>query len=424
MRYRSSSAAFVLPIAFCLAGNIATAVERDTGPIKFAKRKLLVGPYESCAVADINRDGHLDIVYGAYWFAGPDFLPHAIRTNHTSSEYMRANSDHVYDVDGDGWLDVIAGGWNEDGIYWYKNPGNGPAERGAPWEMHLPWKAHRLAKTRGSMEMFALHDYDSDGVPELHSACYRAREPLEVWRFSRSAELRRTNSGDDVQGEVGAAQLAASTLKPFVLGREGGGHGFAFGDVNGDGREDVLCEVGWYERPAGDPFGGPWKYHPETDLTRFHTSCPFVVKDLTGDGRLDIIFGRGHAYGLYWWEQLDPKPDGPTQWQHHVIDESWSQAHCLKLADIDGDGQDDLIAGKCIWAHNGDDPGAADPPVIYYYTWDSATRKFTRHTIADRDEHIALGRQFAVEDLNADGRLDLVAPSKTGLWVLINQGAR
>ena len=49
-------------------------------------------------------------------------------------------------------------------------------------------------------------------------------------------------------------------------------------------------------------------------------------------------------------------------------------------------------------------------------------KKFTRHTIADRDEHIALGRQFAVEDLNDDGRLDLVAPSKTGLWVLMNLG--
>jgi hypothetical protein len=404
--------------AMLLIQSCSVAAEDPPATVKFSKRKLLVSPYESCAVADINRDGHPDIVYGAYWFAGPDFLPRAIRPNHTAAEYMRANSDHVYDVDGDGWLDVIAGGWNEDGIYWYQNPGNGPEERGAPWEMHLPWKAHLLAKTRGSMEMFALHDYDGDGVPELHSACYRAREPLEVWRFSKSAELRRIPNGDE-----SAARLAAPTLKPFVLGREGGGHGFAFGDVNGDGREDVLCEVGWYERPQGDPFARTWEYHPETDLTRFHTSCPFVVKDLNEDGRLDIIFGRGHAYGLYWWEQLEPKADGTTQWKHHIIDESWSQAHCLKLADIDGDGQEDLIAGKCIWAHNGDDPGAADPPVIYYYTWDRAAQRFTRHTIADRHEHIALGRQFAVEDLNADGRLDLVAPSKTGLWVLMNQGS-
>jgi hypothetical protein len=399
---RNVAAAPLLVVLFSFQ-LMASETRGDAGSIKFSKRKLIVSPYESCAVADINRDGHVDIVYGAYWFAGPDWLPHAIRPNHTSSEYMRANSDHIYDVDNDGWLDVIAGGWNEDGIYWYKNPGNGPAERGEPWEMHLPWEAHLLAKTGGNMEMFALHDYDSDGVPELHSACYRKERPLEVFRFAK--------------GEGGKP-----IMKPFILGREGGGHGFAFGDVNGDGREDVLCEIGWYERPEGDPFARPWKYHAETDLSKFHTSCPFVVKDLTGDGRLDIIFGRGHAYGLYWWEQLQPKSDGTTQWKHHVIDESWSQAHCLRLADIDGDGEEDLIAGKCIWAHDGGDPGAADPPVIYYYTWDTSTKKFTRHTIADESEHIALGRQFAVEDLNADGRLDLVAPSKTGLWVLMNQG--
>ncbi len=399
---RNVAAAPLLVVLFSFQ-LMALETRGDAGSVKFSKRKLIVSPYESCAVADINRDGHVDIVYGAYWFAGPDWLPHAIRPNHTASEYMRANSDHIYDVDNDGWLDVIAGGWNEDGIYWYKNPGNGPAERGEPWEMHLPWEAHLLAKTGGNMEMFALHDYDSDGVPELHSACYRKERPLEVFRFAK--------------GEGGKP-----IMKPFILGREGGGHGFAFGDVNGDGREDVLCEIGWYERPEGDPFARPWKYHAETDLSKFHTSCPFVVKDLTGDGRLDIIFGRGHAYGLYWWEQLQPKSDGTTQWKHHVIDESWSQAHCLRLADIDGDGEEDLIAGKCIWAHDGGDPGAADPPVIYYYTWDTSTKKFTRHTIADESEHIALGRQFAVEDLNADGRLDLVAPSKTGLWVLMNQG--
>jgi hypothetical protein len=371
--------------------------------VTFAKRQLFVNPYESAAVGDINRDGKVDIVYGAYWFAGPDFVPQTFRPNHVSTEYIRANSDFIYDVDKDGWPDVLAGGWNEDGIYWYKNPGNGPAERKAPWEMHQPWKAHLLAKTEGNMEMFALHDFDGDGVPEVYGASYRKQRPQKVWRWTK-------------------AEDGSLTLTPTVIGAEGGGHGFAFGDVNGDGREDVLTEVGWYERPAGDIWAAPWKFHPETALP--HPSCPFVVKDLNGDGRLDIVFGRGHDVGLYWWEQQAPKPDGTTVWTKHTIDESWTQAHALRWADVDGDGEVELIAGKCIWAHNGGDPGAADPPVIYYYKWDRASKAFSRHTIADRGENIALGRQFEIADLNGDGRMDLTAPSKLGLWILFNQGAK
>ncbi len=371
--------------------------------VRFAKKQLFVNPYESTAVADLNKDGHVDIVYGAYWFAGPDFVPRTFRPNHVATDYMRANSDHVYDVDRDGWPDVIAGGWGEDGIYWYKNPGKGPEERKAPWEMHQPWKATLLAKTRGHMEMFALHDFDGDGVPEIYSACYRKQEPLEIWRWTKK--------------EDGSPALA-----PFVLGAEGGGHGFAFGDVNGDKREDVLTEIGWYERPAGDPWAQPWKLHPETALP--HPSCPFVVKDLNQDGRLDIIFGRGHNVGLYWWEQQAPQADGTTVWKKHVIDESWSQAHALRLADLDGDGEQELVAGKCIWAHNGGDPGAGEPPAIYYYKWDRSAAKFNRHTIAAVGENIALGRQYDVVDLNGDGRLDLTAPSKLGLWVLLNQGVK
>jgi len=143
---------------------------------------------------------------------------------------------------------------------------------------------------------------------------------------------------------------------------------------------------------------------------------------LNGDGRLDIIFGRGHDYGLYWWEQLAPSADGTTVWKKHTIDESWSQAHCLAMADLDGDGQDELIAGKCVWAHNTGDPGVNEPPAVYYYSWDKPTSKFTRHTIAAEGEGISLGRQFVVTDLNGDGRPDIVAPSKLGLWLLTNEG--
>src|SRR5262245_28553120 len=76
--------------------------------LRFTKKQLMVAPNENCTVADIDKDGVLDIVYGPYWLAGPDFVPRALRPNHVAKEYMRANSDHAYDVDKDGWLDVIA----------------------------------------------------------------------------------------------------------------------------------------------------------------------------------------------------------------------------------------------------------------------------------------------------------------------------
>jgi hypothetical protein len=383
----------------------AAAGAAEPRSLSWTKRQLFVGPFENCTTGDLNKDGHVDIVYGPYWFAGPEFAPRAYRAHFVGDTYHRNNSDHVFDVDRDGWLDIIQGYWDAEGLWWYRNPGNEPAESGKGWEMHNPWKPRQLTATRGRMEMFAMHDFDCDGIPEMVAACYAPKAPLEVFRFTADA------SGEPV-------------MRPFVLGREGGGHGMAFGDVNGDGREDVLCEIGWYERPEGDPFSGPWKYHAETDLTAFHPSCPFVVEDLTRDGRLDLIFGRGHDYGLYWWEQLEHDDNGTTRWRHHVIDESWSQAHVLSLADLDGDGEGELITGKCIWAHNAGDPGAVDPPALYYYRWNPEKRRFTRHTIAAEGEGIALGRQFSVTDLNDDGRPDILAPSKSSFWVLFNQGYR
>src|SRR5918994_1214032 len=188
-----SRAAAVVGLAVLGIGSLGVvspdgqaATSQDSAGLRFTRKQLFIDPYESGTVADLNKDGHLDIVYGAHWFAGPDFVPRAFRPNHASEEYLRANSDHVYDVDKDGWPDIIAGGWGPAGIWWYQNPGNSAVERGRPWEMHQPWKAQQLAKTRGTMEMFALHDYDGDGVPELHSANYRKNLPLEVWRWTKT----------------------------------------------------------------------------------------------------------------------------------------------------------------------------------------------------------------------------------------------
>ena len=389
---KSPAIGLVLSIC-CLT---ATAWSEGPAPVTFSRQLLLISPNEGCDVADVNRDGVLDVVAGPNWFAGPDYTARPLRDiPEFGDDYLQNNGDHVYDVDADGWLDVISGGWATSEIYWYKNPGEVGLAKGLKWEQKL------LKDTRKENEFLELKDLDGDGEPEILVSCWKKPDPLVAWK------LAKTDDGEP-------------TIERIVLGADGGGHGLAFGDVNGDGREDILTETGWYERPGQDVLSQPWKFHAETELP--HPSCPFLAVDLTADGRTDLIWGKAHDFGLYWWEQGEPAADGTTTWTEHLIDDSWSQAHCLVWADLTGDGREELITGKRVRGHAGRDPGGTEPECIFYYTWDSAAREFTRHDIAPIGGGVGIGMQIRVADLNADHRPDIAVSGKTGTWVLINQG--
>jgi len=111
-----------------------------------------------------------------------------------------------------------------------------------------------------------------------------------------------------------------------------------------------------------------------------------------------------------------------TAWKEHLIDNSYSQTHCLHWADIDGDGEGELITGKRVRGHAGRDPGGMEQECLYYYEWDRANQKFDRHLIS-KGEGIGTGMQIRTADLDDDGRLDIAVSGKSGTWVLLNRGA-
>jgi hypothetical protein len=361
----------------------------------------MINPNEGCALGDMNNDGKADIVSGTHWYAAPDFVPRPVRDipqislGFGSKGFYANNADMIWDVDGDGWRDVISGGWTESEIMWYKNPGKAALERGWKWEPHL------LVDARAQNEAFHLRDLDDDGIPEIVVHCWVKSAPLVAWKLITTED-----------GQPSARRI--------VLGEHGSGHGFAVGDVNGDGRADILCGIGWYECPAGDALARSWDFHPETALPT--ASSPWVVADVNGDGRNDMIWGRGHDYGVYWWEQGDPKSDGTTTWTEHLIDNSWSQAHSMAWADLDGDGRGELITGKRVRGHGGRDPGAEEPPMLYYYSWDPRAEEFTRYCITPAGAGVGTGMQICVDDLTGDGRPDIAVAGKTGTYLLINEG--
>lgn len=354
--------------------------------LQFRRYFVAAESYESVGVFDVDNNDTLDIVSGDFWYEGPRFRRrHLIGNEPRKDQYYDDFSTIPLDVNGDGRLDFVTGGWFDQTLRWVENPGKG----------NSTWPLHEIGKV-GNVETTRAWDIDGDGTVEI--VPNNPNHPLKYIKLT------------------GPGQFNTITVAPKQ------GHGLGFGDINGDGRSDLIVSDGWLEAPA-DRTATPWTLHNEFALGT--ASVPIIVADVNGDKLNDLIVGQGHSYGLHWYEQARDA-SGKRTWTKHLIDDKNSQYHCLEWVDITGDGRPELITGKRFRAHNGNDPGSEDPVGLYYFTWDAAKKQFTKHNVAYGEAGVGKGTgiYFAVADLHKTGRKDIIVAGKDGLVVFFNEGTQ
>lgn len=364
-------------------------------------------PYEAAGVLDVDGDGDLDIVSGAQWYEAPSWTPHKVRDVEKVGTYYNCFSTVPMDVNGDGRMDFITCSYFGKNVGWVENPG----------DKSKPWTYHEVDQP-GPSEAAVAVDLTGDGAPEFF--------PNTV---NTVVFYQLVKSGDGL------------TFKKTDLGTEAAGHGSGTGDINGDGRLDILTPKGWFEAPE-DAGSGGWTWHPEWNLGA--AGIQILGRDLTGDGLADVVYGMGHARGLLWIEQ-QKGAGGERAWSKPmVIDPKLSSVHTLLWADLDGDGRDnELLTGKRVYAHEREE-GDVEASVVAYYRIDPSTKRWSRHPIfegeparnapADPGKRDAqkdfpagtagTGLEMVVIDIDWDGDRDIVCPGKSGLYLFENLGAK
>ena len=406
---------------------------------------------EGANAADFNGDGKSDVVYGPYWWAGPDFKQRYEIFKPTGkgpegswkpdNEYSRdAFFAFTYDFNNDGAPDYLVYGFPGEAARVYINPGKEAVTTNAPWKMV---KVFDVVDNESPM----FGDLDGDGKPDgvFHTSDPKIVPPKTVEVVDPKTKQKvidpktgqaKTQSAN--QGAIGYATADWSDpLKPWTfhaVSTPGGWarftHGYGFGDVNGDGKMDILTNRTWWENP-GTKQDGPWKEH-KVDMGG--GGAQIHVYDVDGDGLNDIITShQAHGVGLAWYRQGPKDPSGEITWtRNYILPDKYepnaqgikfSQLHAIDLVDINGDGLKDIVTGKRYFAHGSKgDVAPLDPAVLYWFELKrnpaDKSAEWVGHKI---DDEAGIGVQIVATDVNGDGKPDIVVGNKKGACVMIQE---
>jgi FG-GAP-like repeat len=373
------------------------------------KKTVIEGKFrsEGVAIADVNKDGSLDVLIGDSWYEAPSWTKHDIRKPGDFGDglhnYSNCMTCWTEDINGDGWADQIVIGFPGSPAFWYENPKSKPGY----WTEHQIWhsacnETPLYTDVFGDGHRVLLMGWQPKGKDNEGQMAWFApgKDPSQPWEMHPISEPG--HSGKTIPGTFRFA------------------HGLGVGDLNSDGLQDIICTGGWWEQSrSGRTASTPWTFHP---AHLGDAVADMIAYDLNHDGKADVIDSSAHQYGMWWFEQGEVKDGSPVFTKHDLFPDLVSETHALIAADINGDGLKDLVTGKRFWSHGKNEVGSDKPARLYWFEASRGPDGKIAFTPREIDDQSGIGTQFVVADSNGDGRLDIVTANKKGVFLFEQAG--